>query len=99
MTKFGVVAQFEFLPGKEDEAQRFFQAGQLTVEQQPAATRWYAYRSGSTTYGAFAAFASEADRDALLASGGPRSSAANAELFARSPSFEKVEIVAARVAG
>lgn len=96
MARFGVVAQFEFRPDKQGDAEKFFRAGQLIVGQQPATTRWYAFRSGDTTYGAFAVFASEADRDALLASGGPTSSAANAELFARQPSFERVEIVASR---
>ena len=93
---FGVLAHFDFGPGRAEEAQQFFAAGAMIVEQQPTTTRWYAYRSGENSYGAFAVFATEADRDALLAAGGPRSSAANADLFTRPPSFEKVDIIASR---
>lgn len=99
MTTVGVLARFEFKPDREDEAERFFQAGAVIVGEQPATTRWYAFRLGPSTYGAFATFASEADREALLASGGPKSSRTNAELFVRAPTFEKVEIVAARDVG
>lgn len=96
VAEFGVIAEFEFHPGSENAARRFFEAGQLVVEQQPATTRWYAFRTGETSYGAFAVFATDVDRDALLASGGPKSSAANRALFVRAPTFNKVEIVAAR---
>ena len=59
---------------------------------------WFAFRIDDTTFGAFAAFAADDDRDALLASGGPRLSGQRAELFAAQPTFEKVDIVSTRVA-
>jgi hypothetical protein len=59
---------------------------------------WFAYRLGPGGYGAFAAFASDEDRQALLSSGGPKVAAANARLFVRPPSFELVDIVEARQA-
>ena len=99
MTTLGVLAHFEFEPDREAEAGRFFAAGAAVVADQPVTTRWYAFRLGPATYGAFAVFASEADREALLASGGPKSSRANADLFARPPTFEKVDVVAARDVG
>jgi hypothetical protein len=68
------------------------------VEGQPETTQWFAYRLGATTYGAFAVFANDEDREALLLAGGPRASRANADLFERAPLFEKVDIVAARTA-
>ncbi|PZS13697.1 MAG: antibiotic biosynthesis monooxygenase [Pseudonocardiales bacterium] len=95
----GVLAKFEFKAGNEAAVERFFQHGQLVVEGQPATTLWFAYRLGTTTYGAFAVFASDEDREALLSSGGPKASRESADLFERPPSFEKVEIVAARTAG
>ncbi len=98
-TMLGVLGHFEFEPSRAADAAGFFQTGALIVADQPATTRWYAFRLGPSTYGAFAVFASEADREALLASGGPRSSRANAELFVRPPTFEKVEVVAARDVG
>jgi len=99
MATVGVVAHFEFKPGHEAEVESFFQDGKLVVDGQPATTLWFAFRLGLTTYGAFAAFANEADRDALLAAGGPKSARTNAHLFERPPSFEKVDIVAARTPG
>lgn len=77
----GVLARFEFLPGFDDEVACFFAEGRTIVEGQPETTCWYAFRISATTYGAFAAFASAADRDALLASGGPKLSASATNLF------------------
>jgi hypothetical protein len=93
----GVSARFEFIVDDEAAAEQFFRGGQAIVDQQPAATVWFAYRVGPGVYGAFAAFVSDEDRQALLSSGGPKLAAANAGLFVRPPSFELVDIVAARV--
>jgi hypothetical protein len=76
--------------------ERFFRAGLAIVETQPGGTMWFAFRIGPTAYGAFAAFESAADRDALLAAGGPKLSAEFAPLFVHPPSFEKVDILASR---
>ncbi|HEX3621534.1 MAG TPA: hypothetical protein VHT97_04385 [Acidimicrobiales bacterium] len=96
MVKVGVLAHFEFKAGHDQAVEDFFRNGRIVVEGQPASTLWYAFRDGPTSYGAFAAFASETDRDALLAAGGPKASAANAGLFERPPTFQKVDIVAGR---
>jgi hypothetical protein len=95
----GVLAHFEFEPGNEAFAAQFFAAGRLVVEGQPATTMWFAYRLGPGEYGAFATFASVADRDALLAAGGPRLAEENRDRFARAPSFQKLDILTARYAG
>jgi hypothetical protein len=98
MLTVGVLAKFEFKAGNDAAVDRFFQQGQLVVEEQPSTTQWFAYKIGATTYGAFAVFAGEEDREALLAAGGPRASRQNADLFEHPPSFEKVDIVAVRTA-
>ena len=98
MVTVGVLAKFEFRAGNEAAVERFFRQGQVIVESQPATTQWFAYRVGPTTYGAFAVFANEEDREALLLMGGPRSSRESADLFDHPPSFEKVDILAARAA-
>lgn len=92
----GVLARFEFRPGFDDEIARFFADGRAIVEGQPATTCWYAFRTGATTYGAFAAFATDADRDALLAAGGPKLSASAADLFVVPPTFDRIDIVESR---
>lgn len=98
MVRVGVLARFEAKSGNEAEVERFFQAGLAIVQQQPATTVWFAFRLGPTTYGAFAAFQDEEERQTLLAAGGPVLVQRNAELFAQPPTFEKVDIVAARLA-
>jgi hypothetical protein len=97
MVTVGVIARFEAKPGTEAEMERFFHSGLAIVEQQPATTMWFAFRTGPTSYGAFAAFVTEADREALLAAGGPKMSKASADLFAQPPSFEKVDLLQARL--
>ncbi len=92
----GVVARFEARAGSDADMERFFRAGLSIVQTQPGGTLWFAFRIGPTSYGAFAAFESVADRDALLAAGGPKLSAQFAGLFVAPPTFEKVDIVAAR---
>ena len=93
MATVGVLAKFEFLPGYEQEIGRFFAEGRTIVEGQPATTGWYAVRLGPTTYAAFAVFATEADRDNLLAAGGPALSKAYGHLFAAPPTFDKADII------
>jgi hypothetical protein len=96
MSVVGVLARFEAKVGTDASIASFFQAGRLIVEGQPASTSWFAFRIGPTTYGAFAAFASEEDRDALLAAGGPTASREHADLFLHPPTFEKVEVLEVR---
>ncbi len=74
-----------------------FSGGLSIVEAQPAGTVWFAFRIGETTYGAFAAFAADEDREALLASGGPQLSQRYLRLFTVPPSFEKVDVLQTRL--
>lgn len=70
MVTAGVLARFEFRADDESAAELFFRSGKPIVERQPPATVWFAYRLGPALYGAFAAFASAEDRQALLSPGG-----------------------------
>jgi hypothetical protein len=98
MVTVGVTARFEFKAGNEAAIVQFFSNGRRVVEGQPETTQWFAHRLGPTTYGAFAVFANDEDREALLAAEGPRASRESAELFLQPPSFEKVDVVATRTA-
>jgi hypothetical protein len=75
---------------------RFFAEGLPIVETQPITTAWFAFRIDDTTYGAFAAFASDEDRSALLAAGGPQLSERYRHLFVAPPSFETVDVLESR---
>lgn len=96
MVSVGVVAKFEAKPGTHAEMERFFRNGLSIVEGQPSTTMWFAFRTGPTSYGALAAFETEADRDALLSAGGPKLSAEFAQLFAQPPSFQEADVLEAR---
>jgi hypothetical protein len=98
MVTVGVVARFEAKPETQAEMERFFRNGLSIVEGQPSTTVWFAFRTGPTSYGAFAAFETDADRAALLSAGGPQLSVQFAKLFASPPSFEKADILEARYA-
>jgi hypothetical protein len=96
MPKVAVLARFEFLPGHDDEAARFFTEGRAVVDGQPSTTGWYATRLGPTSYSAFAVFADEDDRAALLAAGGPVLSRTYGHLFATPPVFEIADVIECR---
>ena len=95
MVTVGVIARFEAKPGTQAEMEHFFRSGLSIVERQPSTTVWFAFRTGPTSYGAFAAFETDADRESLLSAGGPKLSAEFARLFAP-PSFEKADVLEAR---
>jgi hypothetical protein len=99
MVTVGVLATFEFKPGNESVAAEFFQRGLQIVDDQPTSTVWFAFRLSPTKYGAFAAFEGNDDRAALLAAGGPKLSQDNVDLFETPPTFELVDVLAARRPG
>ncbi len=99
MVTVGALARFEAKPGNEAAVERFFQEGLPIVQRQPASTVWYAFRLGPTTFGAFAAFATEEERLALLSVGGPVLAERNSELFAEPPTFEMADVLAAKLPG
>jgi hypothetical protein len=96
MLVVGVLARFAVKPRSESEVKAFFEDGLAIVEEQPPSTTWFAFRIDETSYGAFAAFANEEDRAALLSSGGPVSSKKHAELFIRPPTFEMIDLLEVR---
>jgi hypothetical protein len=98
VARCGVLARFECKPGCDAQMAAFFKEGLPLVEAQPKTTVWFAFRVSETTYGAFAAFASDEDRDALLASGGPKLSQTHQHLFAAPPSFDKIDVLEFRLA-
>src|SRR5258708_21542233 len=97
MVTVGALARFEAKPGNEAAVERFFQEGLPIVQRQPASTVWYAFRLGPTTFGAFAAFATEEERLALLSVGGPGLAKRNSELFAEPPTFKMADDPAAKL--
>lgn len=96
MVTVGALARFEAKSGNEAAVERFFQEGLPIVQRQPASTVWFGFRLGPTTFGAFAAFANEEERQALLSVGGPVLAQRHSALFALPPTFEKVAVLAVK---
>jgi quinol monooxygenase YgiN len=100
MVKVALLVRLEAKPGKEAAVEKFL-TGALTLANQEAATPvWFALRLGPTTFGIFDAFADDSGRQGHLS--GPIAAAlmANAaELLAKAPQIEQVDVLAAKLPG
>ncbi len=98
MVTLALLVQVEAKPGKETEVADFLRGALAVVREEPATTAWFAIRFGPTTFGIFDAFSDEAGRQAHLAG---RVAAAlkekTGELFAKPPTIEKVDVLAAKL--
>jgi quinol monooxygenase YgiN len=98
MVKVALLVRLEAKPGKEAAVEKFL-AGALPLANQEATTPvWFALRLGPSTFGIFDAFADDAGRQTHLS--GPIASAlmANAaELLARAPQIEQVDLLAVKL--
>ena len=98
MVKVALLVRLEAKPGKEAAVEKFL-AGALSLANQETTTPvWFALRLGPSTFAIFDAFADDAGRQAHLS--GPIASAlmANAaELLARAPQIEQVDVLAVKL--
>jgi quinol monooxygenase YgiN len=92
--------RLEAKPGKEKDVEAFLKGGLAVVQGEPATTAWFALRMGPSTFGIFDAFPDEAGRQAHLSG---RVAAAlmqkAADLLAKPPAIEKVDVLAAKLPG
>jgi quinol monooxygenase YgiN len=93
MVKKALCVTLEAKPGKEKEVEQFLNGGLAIVLEEPATVAWFAIRMGPSKFGIFDAFPDEAGRQAHLAG---RVAAA---LMAKTPSIEKVDVIAAKLPG
>lgn len=99
MVKVALLVRLEAKPGKETAVAKFLEGALSLVNQESTTPIWFALRLGPSTFGIFDAFADEAGRNAHLA--GPIAAAlmANAaELLAKSPQIEHVDLLAVKLA-
>src|SRR5580765_4628007 len=98
MVKVALFVRLEAKPGKEKES--FLLAGLPLVQAEPATTAWFGIRLGPSTFGIFDAFPNEAGRQAHLTGQVAAALMAKAaDLFAKPPSIEKVDVLAAKLPG
>jgi quinol monooxygenase YgiN len=88
----------EAKPGKEAEVEKFLQAGQSLVEAEPKTVSWFAIKIGPSRYGIFDTFADDSGRDAHLNGKVAQALKEKAsELLAKSPSIEKIDVIASKL--
>ena len=98
MVTVALLVRLEAKPGRESDVEAFLRAGLTLVEAEPATTVWFGIRLGPSTFGIFDAFPDEAGRNAHLtgrvaAALGEKAS----ELFAKPPTIERVDVLAAKL--
>ncbi len=98
MVKVALFVRLEAKPGKEKDVEDFLRAGLPLVEAEPQTTAWFGIRLGPSTFGIFDAFPDEAGRTAHLSGRVAAALGAKAaELFAKPPSIERVDVLAAKL--
>ena len=86
-------------PGKEGDVETFLRSALPLVQEEPATLAWFAIRLGPSSFGIFDAFPDDAGRQAHLSGKVAAALMAKApELLASSPSIEKVDLMAAKLA-
>ena len=95
--KLALLVILEAKPGKEQEVETFLRAGLDLVQQEPATLTWSGIRLGPSKFGIFDTFTDDAGRQAHLEGRVAAALMANAaDLLAKAPSIEKVEILASK---
>ncbi len=98
MVKTALYVRLEAKPGKEKEVADFLKGGLALVNNEPATTAWFGIQIGPSTFGIFDAFPDEAGRNAHLNGAVAAALMAKAaDLFAKPPSIEKVDVLAAKL--
>ena len=98
MVNVALYVQLEAKPGKEAEVESFLRSGLPLVEDEPATVAWFGLRLGPSTFGIFDAFPDEAGRQAHLNGRVAEALMAKAaDLFAKSPVIQKVDVLAAKL--
>jgi len=98
MVTVALFVRLEAKPGKESDVENFLNSGLALVQEEPETTAWFAIRMNHSTFGIFDAFPNEAGREAHLTGKVAAALMANAaELLAKPPSIEKVDVLAAKL--
>jgi quinol monooxygenase YgiN len=100
MVSVALYVRLDAKPGKEKDVEAFLKGGLAIVQEEPATTAWFAIRMGPSTFGIFDAFPDEAGRQAHLSGRVAAALMAKAaDLLAKPPQIEKVDVLAAKLPG
>lgn len=97
MEKFAILAQLEAKPGKEREVEAFLKSALPLAQAETGTISWYALKVGPSKFAIFDTFADQAGRNAHLSGEIAKALFAKAaELFAKPPTIDQPEILAAK---
>jgi quinol monooxygenase YgiN len=97
MVHVALWVRLEAKPGKEAAVEKFLREALPLVQSEPATADWFALKLGPSTFGIFDTFSDDAGRQAHLDGKVAAALMANAaDLFARPPVIEKIDVVAAK---
>ena len=100
MVKRALAVKLKAKPGKEADVEAFLNSGLALVMDEPLTVTWYAVKFDDSTFGIFDTFDGEEGRDAHLNGKVAEALMANAaELLAEAPEINKVDVLAAKLAG
>src|SRR5271170_7942542 len=95
--KLGLLALLEAKPGKGDDLGAFLESGRALAVAETGTVTWYAFKISETEYGIFDSFETEDGRQAHLSGEIPTAlGQVAAELLAKDPSIQMVDIVAVK---
>lgn len=98
MPRYGFLVEFEALPGKEDDVERFLVEAKELVDAEPGTLAWFAFRVGPSSFRIFDAFDTEQDRRTHLDGEVRKAIEARAgELFSVPPTITPVDLLAAKL--
>jgi quinol monooxygenase YgiN len=98
MVTVALLVRLEAKPGRESDVEEFLRGGLALVEAERATTVWFGIRLGPSTFGIFDAFPDEAGRNAHLTGRVAAALGEKAfELFAKPPTIERVDVLAAKL--
>ncbi len=98
MVKKALWVMLEAKPGKEATLAEFLKSAQPLAENEPATAAWFALQLGPSTFGIFDVFPDDEGRDTHLS--GPIAAALMsraAELLAKAPKIERIDVIAAKL--
>lgn len=97
MEKFALLARVEAKPGKENVVSEFLKNALPLAQAEKDTIRWYGLQINENTFGIFDTFETEEGRSAHLQGELAKALMANAaELFAKDPVIEFVNLLAAK---
>ena len=100
MVRVGLWVKLEAKPGKESTVAEFLASALPLAQQEPDTIVWFALRLGPSTFGIFDAFPDDTGRKAHL--NGPIAAALMAkaaDLLAKPPQIEQLDVLASKIPG